>query len=362
MTTRPKNKNSELVDLLSKSLTWHKARIKFFEKIIYAIIKVQTVCFSRLSEAYEGDVYVESRLRKIQRFFAHFNVSYDLIAKLIYSLLPGEPPYRICLDRTNWKFGKVDINILMISIAWNGIGIPLMWSLLTKRGNSSAQERRQLIKRYLDLFGEDSIDCIMGDREFIGKDWFRYLSNKRIQFYMRIRENMWIHVPRRGRLQAHWLFCYHDYNKIASYNRQVSIDGNKVYLYAIKILNKEKKREYVIIASLKRDPDALLRYKDRWQIETMFKGLKSSGFNIEDTHLTDLSRISKMLAILSVTFVWAYRVGIYRNDHIKRIQIKKHGRQAYSYFKYGLIFIAQALLNPFRVKDFEICTKVLSCT
>ncbi len=32
----------------------------------------------------------------------------------------------------------------------------------------------------------------------------------------------------------------------------------------------------------------LLNYKERWQIETMFKAIKSRGFNLEDIHLTDL--------------------------------------------------------------------------
>ena len=362
MTTRRKNKNSELVDLLRKNFDWQLARIKFFEKIICALIRVQTVCYSRLAEGYEGDILFESKLRKIQRFFADFDVSFDLIAKFVFSLLPDKPPYRLCLDRTNWKFGKTDINILMISVAWNGIGIPLMWKLLPKRGNSNGKERSELLQRYLDLFGVKSIGCIMGDREFIGHDWFKYLAEHSIPYYMRIKENMWITVPRRGKLQAHWLFAHLNLYQFASYGCQVSIDGNKVYLQAVKILNKEGKREYVIIASLKPDNEALLRYKDRWQIETMFKGLKSSGFNVEDTHLTDLNRISKMVAALSVAFIWAYRVGIYRNDCIKPIQIKTHGRKAYSYFKYGLIFLAQALLNPSNRRDFEICTKVLSCT
>ena len=363
VTTRRKNKNSELVDLLRKSFGWHLARIKFFEKIICALTMVQTVCYSRLAEAFEGDILFESKLRKIQRFFADFELSFDLIAKFVFGLLPDKPPYRLCLDRTNWKFGKVDINILMISVAWNGIGIPLMWKLLPKRGNSNGNERSELLQRYLDLFGVDSIDCIMGDREFIGHDWFKYLTEHNIPYYMRIKENMWVTVPRKRRkLQAHWLFAHLNLYQVSSYGCQVSIDGNKVYLQGVKILNKERKREYVIIASLKPDNEALLRYKDRWQIETMFKGLKSSGFNVEDTHLSDLDRISKMVAVLSVAFIWAYRVGIYRSGHIKPIQIKKHGRKAYSYFKYGLIFLAQALLNPFNRRDFEICTKVLSCT
>jgi hypothetical protein len=94
----------------------------------------------------------------------------------------------------------------------------------------------------------------------------------------------------------------------------------------------------------------------------MFKGLKSAGFNLEETHLTDLTRISKLISVISVAFIWAYRVGIYRNEKITPIKIKNHGRKAYSFFKYGLIFIAQTLLNPYKRKDFKICIKVLSCT
>jgi IS4 transposase len=32
-------------------------------------------------------------------------------------------------------------------------------------------------------------------------------------------------------------------------------------------------------------------YKQGWQIETLFRALKSSGFNREDTHIIDLERL-----------------------------------------------------------------------
>lgn len=362
MTTKDKDKNSELVKVFSEILGWHKVRVKFFVCFISALCKVQTVCFSRLAEGFAGKAKVESNLRRIQRFFAEFIVDGDLIARLIYNLLPSKPPYRLCLDRTNWKFGSVDINILMISIAWQGIAIPLIWSMLPKRGNSNHEERRQLLQRYINLFGADSIESLMADREFIGREWFEDLILKQTPFYIRIRENMWIDVPHKGKVRAFWLFNSLPRNKALFHPKIVCIDGNWVYLSGMKVLNKENKIEFVIIATFSPDSNALVRYKDRWQIETMFKAFKSSGFNIEDTHLINLDRISKMVSLISVAFIWAYRVGIYRNDHIKPIQIKKHGRRAYSFFKYGLIFIANALLNPADIRNFEICTKVLSCT
>jgi hypothetical protein len=38
------------------------------------------------------------------------------------------------MDRTNWKFGKANINILTVGISWRGTAIPLVWMLLDKRG------------------------------------------------------------------------------------------------------------------------------------------------------------------------------------------------------------------------------------
>lgn len=362
MTTRDKNKNSELFEIFNQNLGWHKVRVKFFVCFICALCKVQTVCFSRLAEGFASEAKTESTLRRIQRFFAKFILDGDVIARLVYNLLPCKPPYRLCLDRTNWKFGSVDINILMISVAWQGVGIPLIWCMLPKPGNSNHEERRQLLQRYINLFGADSIDSLMADREFIGREWFENLICKQTPFYIRIKEKMWINLPRKGKVRAFWLFNSLPLNTALFYPKIVYIDDNLVYLSGMKVLNKDNKIEFVIIATFRPDPNALMRYKDRWQIETMFRAYKSSGFNLEDTHLTNLERISKMLSLISVAFVWAYRVGIYRNDHIKPIQIKKHGRKACSFFKYGLTFIANALLNPFDINNFEICIKVLSCT
>ena len=38
------------------------------------------------------------------------------------------------MDRTNWQWGKKNINILMLSITYKGIAIPLFWSLLVQIG------------------------------------------------------------------------------------------------------------------------------------------------------------------------------------------------------------------------------------
>jgi len=362
MKTKTSNKCNELVDIFHARLGWNKARVKFFVSFICSLCKVQTVCFIKIAQGFEGKAKVESNHRRIQRFFAQFIVDTNLIAKLIFSLLPEKPPYRLCLDRTNWKYGKADINILMISIAYQGVAIPIMWTMLPKRGNSNTTERKALLHRFIDLFGPACIDSFLADREFIGDQWFRDLINTGISFFIRIRENIWVDVPGKGPTKSFWLFNSLRLNQSLHYDKIVCIDGQWVYLSGMKVLSRENKIEFVIVATYRYDPLALSKYKVRWQIETMFRACKSSGFNIEDTHLTDPDRLSKMLALLCVAFIWVYLVGIARNNAGPPIEIKKHGRKAFSFFKFGLIFLAYALLNPLSINDLMSCIQILSCT
>lgn len=361
MNTKVNFKINELVSIFSHKTEWNLARVRFLAAFICSLCKLQTVCYVKLAQDLSSKAKFESNLRRIQRFFAEFIVDTDLIAKIVFAMLPTQPPYRLSLDRTNWKFGSTDINILMISVCYHGVGIPLLWTMLNKRGNSNAKERKDLIERYIVLFGTNSIESIGADREFIGDDWIRGLINKGIRFFIRIKENMWVNVPGKGNKKAFWLFNSLPLHKGKQCRNIVSIGDNYVYLSGLKTLGKTNKIEFVIIATYDYTHGALSIYKDRWQIETMFKALKSSGFNFEVTHLTDTERISKLLSLMCIAFIWAYRVGIYRDNHLMPIKIKKHGRRAYSFFKYGLIFIAHALLCNI-YSDIELIVKILSCT
>ncbi|MBN2776996.1 MAG: transposase [Bacteroidales bacterium] len=101
-------------------------------------------------------------------------------------------------------------------------------------------------------------------------------------------------------------------------------------------------------------------YKQRWQIETAFRALKSSGFNIEDTHLKDPERIEKLLALVLIAYVWAYKTGIFLNKTVP-IKIKKHKRKAKSLFKYGLDYLANLIFSN-NLEKFKLCCNFLSCT
>jgi len=54
---------------------------------------------------------------------------------------------------------------------------------------------------------------------------------------------------------------------------------------------------------------ALRRYALRWTAEHMHQALKSRGFFLESTHLTQPARVSTLLAVIALAFVWCRLVG-----------------------------------------------------
>ncbi|MDR0794455.1 MAG: IS4 family transposase [Tannerella sp.] len=357
-------KSTQLISVLTENLAgkMNLARIKFFGLFLCALCKVQTICFEKLATAFETDAKSASSLRRIQRFMANYLLDTDLIAHIIFKMLPHQPPYKLTMDRTNWKFGETNINVLTLAIVYQGVAFPILMLMLDKRGNSDTDERIRMINRYIRLFGRETIDCLLADREFVGEHWITYLNDLQIRYHIRIRENFIIHDPRTGReLKAFVMFAGLKCGECKILYRIFRVNGQLCYLSASKIKGKNGKPELQIIISFNKPEDAQEYYKERWQIETAFKGLKSSGFNIEQTHLTDLNRIQKLFTIVMLAFAWAYVVGVFVNDNIKPIRILKHGRRAKSLPKYGLECIAEILLNTLTKINIDIF-KFLSCT
>lgn len=356
-------KYSDLQQILGKELPVHAARLKFMVLLIIALVKVQSVSFERLAQGFDNPVLLSSNLRRIQRFFADFNLDGDLIARLLFKLMPFGGPYQLSLDRTNWKFGQTNINILVLGVIYKGLSLPLLWVFLgDKRGNSDQAERMALLQRFIRLFGREQIEFLAADREFVGQEWWQFLIEHKIRFFIRMRQNMQVFLPGKGPIKAFWLFNQLPLNTAYFHPKIVRIKGCWVYLSGLRFVNQKGQIEFLIVASYQKTDCALQYYKERWQIETMFKAFKTAGFNLESTHLTDYQRLDRLLMMVAIAFVWAYKTGIYRDQKIKKIEIKKHGRPAQSLFAYGLDWLAQIFLNSFQNLIPKISALILSCT
>jgi hypothetical protein len=126
---------SELRDSLNGCFQWNKARMTLFAKMLVALIVTRTVNLNKIACAISSDAEQASRYRRLQRFFAKFTIDFDMIAGFIFQLFfistdtLRQTQWYLTIDRTNWRWGKSDINILTLAIAFKGIAIPIYWEL-----------------------------------------------------------------------------------------------------------------------------------------------------------------------------------------------------------------------------------------
>lgn len=337
------------------------ARIRLICLFIDALCKVRTVNFSKLSTGFGNHVIASSNYRRIQRFIATAELPMKLIATLIFNLLPQKDSLTLVMDRTNWKLGQNNINILMLGVSYKNVAFPLMFRMLDKRGNSHTTERIALMRDFIDWFGKDCIDSLLADREFVGKQWLGFLNENGIRYHIRIRNNFKIYCPRRQKeIKAWHLFNNLKENQIRHYHKIMKMHGEYCYLSGVRNI-REGKPDFCILVSFNKPDEALEKYAQRWQIETLFRGLKSSGFNLEQTHVTHLDRLEKLILLVMIAFVWCYKIGDSIDANIKAITIKKHGNRAVSVFRYGLDYLTKVLLSGFNQLNINLF-KFLSCT
>jgi hypothetical protein len=345
---------------LAENVAWNKARINFLAKFLIALIQVRSVNLTEIADVFPGRAKAASHYKRIQRFLRGFQISYAVIAVLLVALIGVPSPWVLTLDRTDWQLGKTPLNILVLGIVYKGVAIPVLWTMLEKKGNSNTQERIAIVAEFVRLFGTSRILYLCADREFIGKTWFQWLIDNDIEFRIRIRENTQIPNGRGEVVAARRLFRGQAINRPLIFEKPRRIWGLELSVSGMRLVS----GEYLIVVTPAYTGTAIEDYARRWEIETLFGCLKSRGFRLEETHVIEPERLKKLIALLALAFCWAHVVGEWLSRQ-KALPTKKHGRLAKSIFRYGLDHLRRILCNladRFQQIAFRQVTQLLSCT
>lgn len=339
------DKINELKKILSENLVWNKARLDCFVRMLLALFVVRTVNLSEIAVAFSSKANVNSRYKRLQRFFAKFKMDYPIIARFIFKLFFSDTQkIYLTIDRTNWYWGKQKINIFMLGVAYEGIAIPLFWTCLPKAGSSNIKEQKKLINRFIKEFGTHQILGLLGDREFGSGGLFNWLNKKKIPFYIRIKEGSLTQINKKKLFTAKKIFNDLQPKQHSIFNMAVEVFGQRVFLAG----SRSEKGELMIVATNKNPKNAIPIYLRRWEIECLFSALKGRGFRFEETHMTTLERLEKLTAVLAIGFCWAHKIGEWKSATKKAIIIKRHrdsNRPQNSFFRYGFDFIRDLLVN-----------------
>ena len=332
-----------LTELLKENLPHvHRARLTAIAIFVLSLISEATVNLRKLALSGIATVKPDSvhkRLSRLLFWLAAAKVDFGFLVLKLTNTLKGNDLI-LCMDRTNWKYGKRHINYLVVSLRIQAVGYPIAWMLLpetTKQGNSKTSQRIGILKKVFKLLKAPQIKCLIMDKEFIGQEWLQWLDRKQIAYIVRIKDNTLVNERLRVRKYR---------RKLSSKkfkNRRLLICGQKVFFSWKHITGENVRSEFLFVISNRFQAKEMLNlYAKRWSIEQMFSHWKKRDFDFEATHTTNSKALLGLISLIALAYLIAHQWGLRLNKK-NAIKKKSHGFLAKSIFRYGLDGLKHAL-------------------
>ena len=324
----------KVVKLLSNfAFISHLSRQQCCLSIILAMIQTRRVQFHELGLVLNDEAKADSNTDRIQRFFAEAEFDESELAFLL-SLFLTLGKVDICIDRTAWDFGKLKINLLVLSACCGGIGLPLYIDFLDNNsGNSNTEERMLIFDKLLELLGKERIGSLCADREFIGRDWFNYLLKGKITFFIRVPKSYLFTTVDGQTMKA---------EQLLGQRKQCKLDGVMVLdIVGLSVCIKRTRDktgadDLLVVLTNTFAYEAIRSYKRRWSIEAMFQDFKGQGFHVEETHLTVAQRVVKLIYLVAIAYAFCIHLGWCIEKAGHQVAMKNHGYRAKSIFRKGI--------------------------
>lgn len=199
-----------------------------------------------------------------------------------------------------------DSACLMASIIYKKRAIPIAWLVIEgRKGHFTEDYHLELLEIVRGIFPDDTNVIVIGDGEFDGVNFLETIAEFGWYFVVRTAKNSKItrdgdriKLPKKlkpGQLK-YWL----------------GIDFTDEFYGPLTIVawRPEDKKETFILVSNCLDPIKIkLIYKKRQVIETFFSDLKTRGFYLHKSHISDLGRLANLMIAGCIAYIWVVLLG-----------------------------------------------------
>jgi hypothetical protein len=98
-------------------------------EVLFGILQAESTLHRKIALHIDREATPASITQMVARTFHESNLTPQDVTDV---LLPLLPPGRLTfvMDRTNWKLGSTDLNLLVLGVALGDVVLPLIWKVL----------------------------------------------------------------------------------------------------------------------------------------------------------------------------------------------------------------------------------------
>lgn len=299
------------------------SELLFLELLINVLQDIKEVSLEKIATALPIPILFESRRKKIQRFLSlpSLNIEtiwFPIIKNWLAQNFPTHQPIYLVIARTIWQRN----NLIVISIIYDKRAVPIYFELLPKLGSSNFSEQTKLISQVLPLF-EEYKTILLGDREFCSVKLANWLLEQDLLFCLRLKKNEQILMENGGWQELDDLGLKPGVSLFLpgiKVTKTKQLGGfNLASKWQRKLGGVAPKEGWFILTNLENLDAASTAYKQRFDIEEMFRDFKKGGYNLEGTNVTG-ERLVVMVLLIAI----AYTTATMQGKKIKQMGIQKY--------------------------------------
>ena len=287
----------------------HLRRLQVLSSRISSCIRTGKSSYEGLSDSeIATDKAIETRIAQTKRWLSSKWTDWDSFFAPYMRLILRQLVYRgeliLIMDGSETASGCVT---LMLSVVWRGFAIPLVW--LTKEGKKGHFtetlhiELLKLAQTILPPVSEHPYRVVLlGDGEFDGEQLRSTCKEAKWEFVLRTSIDRQIDCAN---------------GEIARMDALEPLEGEEIVFVpdacqgdnAVWWHAKGFDDPIPLLTNMDLAVMACAYYKKRFKIETLFKQLKSQGFNIHKAKIQGATRVANLIIIVALAFIFTTCAG-----------------------------------------------------
>ena len=250
---------------------------------------------------------VESRAKRFSRWINNERIDCALyFIPFAQALLDGLSKQTLVLVMDGSTVGRGCIT-LMISVVYKKRALPIAWLVVKgKKGHLPESLHLDLLDKVRGIVPKDSSVVFLGDGEFDGIDLQERIDSYGWEYVCRTGKNSricdagyWLSLEEMGVQRG---------DKIGIPEVEFTLEAYGPVL-VIAWWEAQYKEAIYLVTNMELVEEACYWYGKRFRIETFFSDQKSRGFNLHKSHISDLSRLSRLMIAACLAYIWIIYLG-----------------------------------------------------
>lgn len=306
--------------------------------MIVGMYQSQSMHLSKIAAKMPTRVRRRSTVQRFSRFLQneHFHVRrwYQTVAQQLLQVA-SQSTVHLIVDCT--KIGTRH-QLLMVARAYRKRALPIAWAWVkSKRGHSGADKQLALLRYIHELLPDEAQVILVGDCEFGAVALLKQLDHWGWKYVLRQPSNTKVCVS--APKWCSFIDLVPARNKLFWYPHAIMTVKHLYHTSLLALWLPGEDDPWLLATNMCTAREASQAYRRRMWIEEMFGDWKGHGVDLEKTRLRHIPRLSRLVFVVAVLYLWLISRGSQTIKNSQRHLVDRKSRRDLSIFRIGLDMI-----------------------